>query len=530
MWVTKILHLTLFFTCWMICTIQTYADVHFIENGFEYSSLIPGQCGQFCVKDTTDAVMLKGYVSPYSFDSRQPLHIPASVVHNGKTYKVKEIGENALFGLPSVESIIFDEGIVKIDAYAICHCTNLKSVYIPASVNNIHNSLFLYCPNLTEIVVNPDNENYDSRDHCNAIIYDDELIVGCNGTKIPDSVKEIGEYAFLCRNGLEEIIIPEGVISIGLCAFANCGSLRRVSLPSSLEEIKLDAFASCTSLDSIFIPKQVNNIYDNIFSGCTRLSSIVVDKENKYYDSRLDCNGIIRTKDSTLIAACKATRLVESIKDLYAGFDGVTIHTIRIPKSVKHISGGDFSGCKEIDNISVDPENPKYISPEGSNAILTKDGKELVLGCRTTIIPAGVEEINSEAFNGRCTDIALTLPEGIKTIDYAAFANNKSICTVTIPSTVTDIDIHAFSNCENLQAVQFLAPIEEIFPYTFCNCKNLSIINIPEGVKAIDTKAFEGCTNLKNIHLPSTLEEIEEGAFEGCPCEESVKRFIKQKK
>ncbi|MBR3920683.1 MAG: leucine-rich repeat protein, partial [Oscillospiraceae bacterium] len=48
-----------------------------------------------------------------------------------------------------------------------------------------------------------------------------------NETKvvIPDSVKEIGEVAFLCQTTLKEIIIPSSVTKIGEHAFVCCVSL-----------------------------------------------------------------------------------------------------------------------------------------------------------------------------------------------------------------------------------------------------------------------------------------------------------------
>ena len=514
---------------WLSTAVHASADVLFTLNGLEYSYIIPSRYSIFH-NDPIDStvVMVCGYETPDNFNSKQPLRIPGSVTHNGKTYQVKEIGDDALGGILSVKEIIVEEGIEKIGGGAFSACYYLESLYLPASVKEIETYLLFGCYNLKKVVVDPKNKYYDSRDNCNAIIDTkyNTLVAACANSTIPSSVKGIGGGAFAGFTNLEKFVIPEGIEYIWCDAFACCNNLKEIKLPESLRKINRDAFRNCNSLTSIFIPKNVKTVLSGSFSGCNNLTSIVVDKENKYYDSRLDCNGIIRTEDSTLIVACKTTRLVESILDLGSPFEGVSVHSIRFPKSVEEIHGFNLFGCRDVESLSVDPENPKYISPEGSNAILTKDGKVLVLGCRTTIIPAGVEEIGPEAFDNRCSDIVLALPEGLKKIKDSAFAYNKMTALVIIPSTVTEIEENAFGNCENLQAVQFLAPIEEIAPFTFHSCKKLSVINIPEGVKTIGSRAFQYCENLKNIHLPSTLEKIEEDAFEGCPCEESVKQFL----
>ncbi len=534
----RIHHIVILMFGWLMGVIQAFASVHFIDNGFEYSSLDPRQCGQYSVKDTTDVVMLKGYVSTYSFAHNQSLHIPSSVVYGGKTYKVIEIGEYALAYLQHVESIIFEEGIERVNAYAICYCINLKYVYFPASVNNIHNSLFICCPNLTELVIDSENGCYDSRDHCNAIIHDEELVIGCNGTKIPASVTSIGEGAFYGRNGLEEIIIPEGVTSIGFYAFADCGSLRHVSLPFSLEEINPSTFENCTSLESIYIPKNVSKITDNIFAGCTRLSSIVVDRENATYHS--NCNGIVEKTDSTLIATCIATTITPDIKRFNSGcFCGVNIHTFRLPNNIIDFSANYFYNCNEIDTLSVDSNNPYYMSPEGSNVILTRNGKNMMMGCRTSIIPEKIDTIGSDAFRGRYSNSLLKLPNGLKVIECGAFRDCTRIRNAIIPSSVSYIGESAFENCCNLVGINISEGVKSIGQYAFENCEQLSVvhlpssietigysafhncrklmeINIPEGIKEIELLTFKDCISLKHVNLPSSIENVQSSAFENC--------------
>ena len=221
-------------------------------------------------------------------------------------------------GVTAVQSIIVEEGIETILDYAFECCTNLRSISIPASAEGIGKGLFGSCYNLTSVVVAADNEIYDSREGSNAIIdYNDELVVACSATTIPSSVKSIGDFAFYRCNTMEHLVIPEGVECIGNDVFFACSSLKSVRLPESLTEIGANVFCGCNSLTSIVIPKNVTKIGNgNIFTYCNNLTSIIVDNDNQNFDSRSNCNGIIRKSDSELIATCRTTTIGNDINAL----------------------------------------------------------------------------------------------------------------------------------------------------------------------------------------------------------------------
>ncbi len=508
--------------CLMALCVQAYEKVHFTENGLVYSSVLPAACGHYLGRHDSTDVIICGYESPERFAPEQPLQIAYSVIHDGKTYNVVGIGKEAFAGLHTVEKIIVEEGIEELNSYAFALMPNLKSVRLPSTLNSLGRYMFYESNNLTEILMNPGG-SWISPDGSNAITGcegDSRIlfIAGCSTSKIPTFIEEIDENAFCGCQSLERIVIPEGVIKIGYGAFSGCTNLKEVILPESLEEIYSGAFSDCISLKSIFIPKNVSRLYGDMFEGCHQLSSIVVDKDNPTYDSRSHCNGIVRKSDSTLVAACKATVITKDIKRLDIDcFSDINIHSLRIPKTLEEFSAWAFAGCKEIDEISVDPKNPNYMSPEGSNIILTKDGKTLLMGCRTSEIPEGIEKIGAAAFYGRYPNRLLRLPEGVKEIGRRAFAYCNEINNVVIPSSLTSLGEAVFEECHNLYTVQILAPLKKTEYATFRNCKNLVSINIPEGMKVIGYHTFDGCSNLKNVHLPSTIEEIEIDAFRDCP-------------
>ena len=67
-------------------------------------------------------------------------------------------------------------------------------------------------------------------------------------------------------------------------------------------------------------------------------------------------------------------------------FEGcLNLRSVHIPASVRSISCGAFSSCCELESIEVAEDNPVYRSE--SNCCLTKDGRTLVFGCRSSVIP-----------------------------------------------------------------------------------------------------------------------------------------------
>ena len=503
-------HLLSIFLCGMACSLSASDDIRFTENGIVYAPLSYAASRYIDRDGDSSYVKIDGYENDSLFCDGKSLRVAASIVHDGKQYWVKEIGKYGLAGLPNMESIFIEQGIEVIADYAFAYCPHLRSAYIPASVKRVETELFYACPMMKELIVDAGNKRYDSRDNANAIIdsNNNTLCVACNGTHIPQSVESVSEFAFHGCDAMDSVVVSEGVTSIGYSAFLGCRSLRYISLPTSLVTVGTDAFENCISLDSIYIPEGVCAIRGgNPFAGCIRLSSVRVAEGNKEYYSAPGCNGIVCREDSTLVATCPATIMSPDVRKLGRHcFRGTNIHSFTLPTTIMEFSAESFYECYEIDSLTVAPSHPTYMSPEGSNSIITRDGKCLVLGCRTTRLPEGVERIGDEAFRGRYAGSLLKLPMGVKEIGKHAFSECPQISSIAIPPTVMTIQDGAFAFCPNLVS-----------------------ISIPEGVRIISSCAFEGCKSLISVHLPSTVESVSSDAFRGCPCEESVKRNLEQR-
>ena len=170
---------------------------------------------------------------------------------------------------------IIPDTIIKIDDYAFWGCNQLKDIIIPASVIDV--GTFSGCYVLNSIGVAAENQNYDSRNNCNALIETstNTLILGCNNTIIPNSIIKIGDYAFGGCDQLKDIIIPASVVEIGEGAFYGSG-LTSVTIPNSVTKIGNAAFEDCTALTSVTMPEGIKMIADWIFSECSKLESITI--------------------------------------------------------------------------------------------------------------------------------------------------------------------------------------------------------------------------------------------------------------
>lgn len=461
--------------------------------------------------------------------------IPASVTFDGVTYSVTSIGEEA-FERCRVTSVDMSNNVTSIGHHAFWSCYQLTSVTIPADITSL-DEVFAGCYELTKVEI-----------HSDAIVSKDYDWLS-------------GRYLYnIFGNYVQEFVIGEEVTKIGKCAFYGCKSLTSITIPNSVTTIGSGSFSGCDKLTSITIPSSVTNIADNPFNTCSSMLSIQVEEGNTVYDSRNNCNAIIKTADNELIVGCQNTIIPNSVTSIGPGafsrHTGLT--SINIPSSVTTIKGGAFWYCTGLTSVSI-PNSVITIGEQAfmgcsaltsvniPNGISTIESA-VFAGCGITsiTIPNSVTTIGEEAFSG-CQLTSLTIPKSVVSIASTSFAacayslatiqvesentmyDSRENCNAIInsadntlilgcqnsiiPNDVEKIGDYAFNGCSELTSIDIPNSVKSIGDYAFASCYKLNTVNIPNGVTTIGNDAFSYCSVLKTIVLPKTITTIGNNAF-----------------
>lgn len=316
------------------------------------------------------------------------------------------------------------------------------------------------------------------------------------------------------------------VIAIANGALANHTEIESVTIPEGIMQIKSLAFSGCTNLKSVYIPASVSQIARDSFANCPALESFTIAEGNEHYYSPSNC--LVHKMSKTLFLGCKTTVIPNdgSIENIAAGaFNSVPgLREIVIPEGVKILFKDSITGCPDLEKISlpatlrtyeagavrnctalseikISDKNETYTAKD--NCLIHVVNKQLVLGCKMSIIPAdgSVKYVSDYSFSG----------SGITTIEF--------------PEKVTEIKPHAFENCRSLESFTILnASLLSIGDYAFSGCTKLSSFTLPKYLGAIGNSAFRGCTALTELDLSSaSLKSIGESAFRDCTSIVSLK-------
>ena len=186
----------------------------------------------------------------------------------------------------NLTSVIIGNNVTNIGSESFKNCS-LTEIFIPSSVTNIAQDSFAGCSDLSSMIVDQNNTEYDSRNNCNAIIKTDNntLISGCKNTIIPNDIVCIGSESFAGQKNLTSIIIPNSVTKIDSVAFSRCSGLTNLTIGSGVTKIETYAFQNCTSLTNIIsLPSTAPTIASSTFYGVKTNGTLTISHGSTGYD------------------------------------------------------------------------------------------------------------------------------------------------------------------------------------------------------------------------------------------------------
>ena len=363
-----------------------------------------------------------------------------------------EIGASAFENCESLAEIVSPDSVHSIGKQCFAGC-GLKSVAISPFVEQIGDKAFDRCEQLLEILVDPDNPAYASKD---GVFFTKDLtrLLCLPGGKtgayaLPDSVILVAEGVFAgCE--LSEIRISGNfkVVSSGM--FADCEQLTELWLEEGVTTIEDRGLTNCPLLRAVHIPASLSIINGNAFDRCPALQEISVTEGNLKFASE---DGVLYSLDKKRLVRCPAAREgafavpggVESIDPM--AFEAcVGLSGIEFPLSLTEIGDGAFEGCTGLSGLDF--------------------------GLR-------LERIGAEAFRG-CTQLR----------------------SLTIPNSVRELGESAFFGCAALESLSLGSGLEAVAACAFEGCGALRELNFSHGAGSVDRRAFYGCVALESV-VPS---------------------------
>ena len=416
---------------------------------------------------------------------------------------VNSIGDYAFYGCSRLTSVVIPYSVSTIGFKAFQGCSGLISVDIPSSTAVLGGDAFQDCSNLTSVAINSNSIVYNpvtSRfgTQVQEYILGDSItnirkgFQGCSGlisVNIPNTVTNIGDYAFEDCSNLTSIEIPASVTNIGYKAFSNCSSLASV--------VWNIANGSCynfgNQVESYTFGENVESIPNGLCSGMNKLTTITLPNSVKSVGDQAfyNCNG--------LLSVDLSDSLINIGSQAFAGCENLT--SISIPNSVLYIGEKAFEGCNSF-TAPICYKHDFIFMPTSFTGSYT--------------IPDSIVTITSYAFNGCSSLTSLICPNSVKTIESYAFTNCSNLLSMSLSDSVSTIGEYAFAGCGSLVSIDIPNSVKSLGAYTFANCTNLNSVILSDSITSINGYTFYGCGNLTAISIPQSITSIGDRAFWDC--------------
>lgn len=279
--------------------------------------------------------------------------------------------------------------------------SNLTSIFLPLNIKSIENQAFFYSKELSYISI-PNT--------CRSIGFQSFGVCNLISVNIPKSVSSINKLAFDRCYKLASINVDsencwyasiDGILcdkkQETLIYYPAAGG-KIVNIPNTVKEINEYAFYDCIYQEKLNIPSETFTIPYGTFKFLSKLSFIDVDINNAYFTS---IDGVLYDKSVSELIACPRLKDEITIPDgiriisPFAFYSCQNLKAINMPNSITILGEAGFWGCNSLTNINF------------SDAITSIDASAFweCTSLTSMSLPESLTGIGANAFTG-CKNLA----------------------------------------------------------------------------------------------------------------------------
>ncbi len=468
-------------------------------------------------------------IPKYAFDSNSSVEeivIPSGVI---------KIGEQAFFEAEKLRRVILSDTVEEIDTYAF-YCVNLDLFHIGKNLHTIAVDAFSDDYSIKEVTIDPENENFVIY---NGGLYDKDLTIlyyqidkSYAQIVLPETLKIICEGAFRNHTALTTIVIPESVEEIGNWAFLYCERLVEVCNLSSAD------------IEFTLLTEYALNTY-----GADGTSKITTDGDMIFYN-----DGSARTLVAYVGDGVELI-IPEGVTSIYKyAFYKSSVVKVTYPSTLTSVNNQAFkeSSVNEFviygGQISFVPKNYCEHLTIVSGAVNKAYESNSVL--KTLVIQDGVTSLCDSAFRSSSALEEVTVGSGITSLASSAFASCTSLTKITLSGNLTTIgggafyvyseaskrDVYFGGNVNDWAGINFVNSSSNPFQtggklyiggevqsiitidvdvsnYAFMGVDKLVSVTLGDNVTTIGDSAFSSCADLTQVVIGKNVTTIGTSAF-----------------
>ncbi len=306
--------------------------------------------------------------------------VQESGVYQPLTYQVEAIGDYCFRNAKYLQEITIPTTVRRIGAEAFEYTDKLFSLTIPETVTEVGWLTFARS-GLKEVLIPASSSNWGFGDGLASFQECSNLV---KATFAPGTTRVQDRIFFGC-DALRTIIIPDEVTEIGDGALAGCEALTELRLPASLQAMGDRMLRGCP-IRELEVPAGVREVSPSCLLG-TNIGKLTVNAANPMFDSRDNCNAIVRTADNTIVAATNGAFIPASVdsvgEEAFNELEG--IRSLTLPANLKHVAYGGFMNLGNLTLITSQIQNPAGVLEEGAFESWWTDPRETA----TLYVPAG---------------------------------------------------------------------------------------------------------------------------------------------